>query len=759
MIEDENLRQMFKAECDERLQRLEQGLLQLEKDPTLKDCLEEVFREAHSLKGTARMLNVKSMEQLAHHFESVLKTAMNGDSVLETGVIERLYSGLDDLRALVAEAVTGENSGIELDEVLARLNNQQTESVQIETNNATFPDVEIILSPEPEPEKPPTEEPTKKIIKEKVVEAIAVKKPAPKKEAVTVETAKVEATENHSEVTQDYKIETIRVRTQQLDNLMTHVSELAVNKNRISQRLSDINDIISLWEEFKKQPADENQQSFVEELETRLVMLRNHVYEDNTRFEYLSNEIEEGISSIRLLPLSTVFNLFPRMVRDIGKQEGKQVELIIEGGDTVADKRIIEEIKDPLMHLIRNAIHHAIELPEQRQALGKAEQSTILLNAYQTASNIIIEVKDDGRGIDIEKIKRHALQQKLYRPEELAVMSERQLQALIFNHGFSTVDFVTDISGRGIGMAVVANTIERLKGYIEIKSEKNKGTLMQLKLPVTLATSKVLIIKLQNRFYALAVETVEVIRSVDSQQIFTIDGRQTILEKDTAVSISHLADLLELPNNTQGAVKEWMAVIITVDGRRLAILVDELVDEQEIVLKPVAGILKRVRNISGVTILGNGAVCIILNPHDLVKTAHGQKSLVQAKVEEIEEIPSNLILYAEDSITTRTQIKRILENEGFDVVAAVDGLDAYEKLGSRQFDAVVSDVTMPNMNGLELAEKIRSDKRYENLPIILVSAMDKPEDKHKGLEVGANAYISKGAFDQTDLLETLKRLI
>jgi len=723
MIDDPDLRLMFKAECEERLQNLEQQLLQLEKQPELVACQEEIFREAHSLKGSARMLNIKNMEQVAHHFESVLKTTLKAGKHLENPVIESLYHAVDDLRGLAEEAITGNAYPKSINQILASLENADSGADQ----------------PNADPQS-----------------ASLTKLPLANNGTIQNDSTEAQLAP-HQEPAATAKIDTIRVGTQQLDALMTHVSELTVNKNRLAQRLTDINDILFIWDEWKQYNRSLLSPD-LNNLEARLLALRSQLYEDNNRFDYLNNEIGFGIRSIRLLPLSTTFNLFPRMVRDIAKQQQKQIDLVIEGEDTVADKRVIEEIKDPLTHLLRNAIDHAIESPEQRQLSGKPAQGTIRLKAYQTPTTIIISITDDGSGIDLEKIKSRALHHQLYQAEELSAMNDRQLQELIFNQGFSTAEQINDISGRGLGMAIVRSKIEQLKGHIDIDSTFGQGTTIQIILPITLATTKVVIIELQKRYYGFPMEAIELIRSVTAEQLFNIDGCPTLLQNQQAVSVARLADLLEMPIPSTSPASGF-AVIIAIKQGRVAVLVDKLLDEQEILLKPLAGVLKRVRNISGVTVLGNGEVCIILNPYDLVKTANGKKLPSPVKKESSLPAQKPHILYAEDSITARTQIKRVLEKAGFIVTAAVDGRDAYEKLSANQFAAVVSDVTMPNMDGLQLAKKIRSQDRYQNLPIILLSAMDKTDDRQAALKLGVNAYLSKSAFDHRLLLENLKNLI
>ncbi|GAB6139996.1 hybrid sensor histidine kinase/response regulator [Methylosoma difficile] len=719
MIDDPDLRQMFKAECKERLHNLEQNLLQLEKQPDLPAPMNEVFREAHSLKGLARMLGEKNMEQVAHHFESVLKASLKNHEPLAANLIEQLYHGIDDLRGLAEEAVTGIAYPIGLDSILARLT-----------------------------QTPPAESPSAP------AQAITTEQPSIPDANPPARPFATSSSDNTNE-TAASQIDTIRVGMQQLDNLMTHVSELTVNKNRLAQRLGDVNDLLFYWEEWKHQ----HRELFTAELtqlENRLYALRSQLYEDNNRFDYLNHEIGDGIRTIRLLPLATTFSLFPRMVRDIAKQENKQINLIIDGDDTAADKRIIEELKDPLTHLIRNAIYHAIETPEQRRAMGKPEIGTIRLSARQTPTNIIITVTDDGGGINVEKIKQRALQNLLYSADELAAMSDGQLQELIFSQGFSTADQVNDISGRGLGMAIVRITIEQLKGHLDIDSTPGVGTSIQIVLPVTLATTQVIIVEQQKRYFGIPMEAIELIRSVSPEQLFNIDGIPSLLQAEHAVSVARLSDLLDIASTHS----PHFAVIINVKHGKLALLVDRLMDEQEILLKPLGGVLKRVRNISGVTVLGNGEVCLILNPHDLVKTAYGKKTVhyPSAKADSAAPSKNRHLLYAEDSITARTQIKRFLEKAGYTVTAAVDGRDAYEKLAGNTFMALVSDVTMPNMDGLMLTEKIRRHPQHKDLPIILLSAMDKTDDRQRALELGANAYLSKSAFDQRHLLDALQNL-
>lgn len=589
------------------------------------------------------------------------------------------------------------------------------------------------------------------------------------------------------QIAPQYRIETVRVPTQTLDHLMTQAGELTVTQIRVAHQLSEVEEIANLWEEWSRDlfvnrvlfdeghahQHDARQlsqfymrtESHIEQLGQLVNQLRTAMYEDTARLEGIGDELAEGIRTLRLLPLSTVFNLFPRLVRDLACQENKQVELIIEGGDTRADKRILEEMKDPLMHMLRNAVDHGIELPCDRTRFGKPETATIRLRGYQTPTHVIIEVEDDGQGLNTESIKETALRRGLYRADELGLMTDSQLHALVLSPGFSTRTMVTEISGRGVGLDVLRSNVERLKGSIEIESTPGKGCLMRIRLGTTLATAHVLIVMVQGQTFALPVEAVQTACLVHAHDLFQLEGRQTLIYEGQPVSACELADLLELPAATasKGQSRDDTArpcVILASGDNRLGIFVDALIDEQDVMLKPQSKLLQRVRNVSGSTIFGTGEVCMVLNPADLIQSVRRQAVEIAHPNHYDTTAPTQYsVLLVEDSIATRIQEKRILEAAGYAVTTAVDGLDGYKKLQSRLFDAVISDVQMPHMSGLELTERIRQHREYSEVPVILVTTLASDADRQQGAEAGANAYITKGSFSQDILLDTLHRLI
>ncbi len=570
---------------------------------------------------------------------------------------------------------------------------------------------------------------------------------------------------------------------------MTQAGELTVTKIRIAHHITEIEELIALYEEWNRDAyvnrlaldnaerrsplgASEQVHSFhyrgekrLERLGFLLSRLKNQAYEDTARLEIVANELESGIRTLRLLPLSTTFNIFRRMVRDLANQQSKSINLVIEGGDTTADKWILEEIKDPLMHMLRNAIDHGIETAQEREQSGKPRTATIILRGYQTASSIGVELIDDGRGLDIESIKRTALRRGVCSPEKLAKMTTNQIQSLIFAPGFSTRTEVTELSGRGVGLDVVRAKVEQLKGTLQVESSPGQGCTFRLQLLAAVATTHVLIVEVNNVSYAIPVEFVETTLLVSRSEIFAIDGSHTIALDGQPVSVSWLTDLLQLPLDVPASPKALNStsnmlpcIVLQVGNERLGLLVDALLDQQNIVLKPQSKLLRRVRNVSGATILGTGEVCMVLNAQDLMKSVQ-QRTGTDSVASLIAQAKKPTVLLVEDSITIRTQVKRILEGAGYDVTAAVDGLDGFNKLRSNTFDAVVSDVQMPNLDGLSLTARIRQHKEYSELPIILVTTLASDEDKRRGAEAGANAYLSKGNFEQKLLLDTLKRLI
>lgn len=729
MIEDQDLHRLFKAESAEHLARLDDGLLRLEKTPADATLLEEAFRESHSLKGAARMLGLTGIEAIAHDLESILNAARKG-APLTPEMIAHMNAALVDLRRGVQEALAGEPS--------PPLSVESVAEVPPSPAIATAPSIPSA----------PTALPT-----------------APSAAPITTPTATGEP----------FRIETVRVETRKLDDLLTQVGELSVIQGRSQHRLSLMEELLDQWGALErgsrhtglfakrgvKGEAPVREAEALLRFGGLLKQARNALFDDNARLESTGKRLEDQVRSIRLLPLSNVFGLFPRMVRDLAKEQGKEAELVIEGGDINEDKRILEELKDPLMHLIRNAIDHGIEPPDERERLGKPRCGTLRLSAVRENANVLLVVQDDGRGLDLEAIRQAAQKRGLHHEASLAGMNPAQLQQLIFQPGFSTSTFVTELSGRGVGLDVVRVNVERMKGDIHLESTAGMGLKVQLRLPLSITTTRMLLASAGSRLYGLPVEFIHTSRRVRETEIFTLEGHCAVLLDGAPVIAARLADLLELPAGKRFAMPDALAcIVLQVGGERLGLLADDLLGEEEVVPQPLSAPLRRVRNVSALATLGSGEICAVLNPADLLRSARKTGASLRSEVHEMQrEAARPVVLLVEDSSLIRAMEKRILEDGGYEVVTAVDGLDGLNLLGAHVFAAVVSDIMMPNMDGLALTARIRAEPQYKELPIILVTSLASDEDKRRGLEVGASAYIPKPSFDQRVLLDTLKRLV
>ncbi|MCR4287620.1 MAG: hybrid sensor histidine kinase/response regulator [Deltaproteobacteria bacterium] len=733
MIEDEELRGLFKAESEEHIQKIEAGLMRLEKGPLDKDIVEEVFREAHSLKGAARMVGVRDIEIIGHRIEDMLGAVRRGEAALAPEAADCIYKALDAVKRLVSEAATGEPSGVSVASIIGLLSREKDKKKETEKDAAP-------------------------------------KAPAHSGHGAEESAHPLNQAGGRAD-SAPFRIETVRVETKKLDNLMTHSGELIVLKTRFGHLIAGIDEIAAIWDEalplFQRLsggPSSAGAKALLEGIGQRLGSFSAGAYAAQSRLESIAGALDEAIRGVRLVPFSALFGIFPRMVRDMARERAKEAVLVIEGADTMADKRIIEEMKDPVMHMLRNAVDHGIEPPDERESAGKPREGVITLRAARAGSDILIEVSDDGRGLDAGAVKKAAVKRRLLTEEAAEGFPSADLSRIVFMQGFSTSSFVTDTSGRGVGLDVVKTNVENLKGSVQAESATGRGFSVRVRLPASLSTLRALIVAWGANRYAIPSASVHTLRLVHKKDIFHVEGRDTVVIEGKAVPISHISEALGLASPIAKAAPSTDAalqcVVVSSDSVMFAVIVDGIEGEEEVVLKPQSPLLKRVRNVAGSAILGSGDICVVLKPEDMApSTGKREMAAVRAMEEEKgKEAPRKVILLAEDSITTRTQEKRILEGAGYEVVIAVDGLDALNKLPTRSFDAVVSDILMPNMDGLTLTARIRQDKRFRELPVILVTTLASDEDKKKGLEAGASAYIPKPSFEQKMFLDTLKRL-
>lgn len=813
----EELKEMmtiFKVESEEHLNNLTNLLLQLEKDPANKHLLEEIFRTAHSMKGAARMMGFTSIEKIAHELENIFGLLRKGQSTLDTDDFDRVYEGIDIISQIVEKmSVDGTEAGIDITGTITKL------AAAYSQKEAAAAGVKPAGAKQTKPRKVSKAKKAKKGSTTPTDAADSKSKPGVDAEEITEVEQSVQTAEEAIAVARavsSLEDTVVRVSTHHLDELMNQVSELFTSKIKSDQLLTDTGKLFdgvdSFYHDLERKrilltrlsskldairemtgngyDSDWNYEVVtllqlfssdsqrISALRSAVELLYERQNEDNLRNEIIVGDIQKSLSTIRMLPLSTIFDHFPRMIRDIAKSQKKRVNLVINGGSRRVDKKIIQELKDPLIHLLRNSVDHGIETRDDRRAAGKSDEGRIELDAEYSGNMVVIRIEDDGRGIDTEKIAQSAVQKGYIDEGYVRKVSEKELINLIFHSGFSTAKIITDLSGRGVGLDVVKANIEKIKGSIGVSTTKGTGTRFEIKIPLTLVTSHVLIFEVEDTRYSIPFSAIDRTVRFTEEEIRKTGNRDMILVNDNPIPLFRLASVLENPAQKliELGIKQkpvsrielskevdekiyYNAIVLNITGNQAAFLVDRLVDEQEVVVKSLGRQLKRVRNVAGVTMLGDGSLSIILNPSDMIKSVQLDTSrfLLKRKTRADREKPK--ILVVDDSITTRTLEKNILESAGYDVTIATDGLQAYDKLMGSRFDLIVSDVEMPNMTGFQFAEKVRGTPSVQEIPFILVTSLESEEDKRRGIEVGANAYIVKGAFDQKNLLETIERLI
>ena len=461
-----------------------------------------------------------------------------------------------------------------------------------------------------------------------------------------------------------------------------------------------------------------------------------------------------------MLPCATFLNVLPKLVRDLCRDQTKEAELVLCGGEVEIDKRILEEMKDPLIHLVRNCIDHGIEKPAERIRQGKPPRAMITVSVTQVEGNKVeIAVRDDGVGIAVEKVKAAAVKHGLLSAVAARHLDEPAALSLMFLSGVSTTPLITEISGRGLGLAIVREKAEKLGGRVAVQTQAGRGTSFQILLPLTMATFRGTLVRAAGQTFVIPTANVAHAGRVRITEIQTVENRATIALNGRVVALVQLATVLELaPSMAAEDEPVWLTfVVVTAGEKRLAFGVEAVLGVQEVLVKTLGKPFVRVRNIAGATVLGSGSAGLILNVADLLQSAAKVRPVAKSAPAQAAERKS--VLVVEDSITSRMLLKNILESAGYQVRTAVDGLDAWGQLQVERFAGVVSDVQMPRLDGFSLTEKIRADQKLLELPVVLVTALGTPEDRARGVDVGANAYIVKSSFDQSNLLEALRRLV
>ncbi len=750
------LLEAFKTEARECVQSLFASFSEMEKDPdpeTRRRLIEVIFREAHSLKGAARSVNIPQIEALCQNMEEIFARLKAGKADLSKQILDAFHEAVDTIDQYATAAPDG------LSEIYARMTDltERFSDHQAGVKNRR-PAREQTDSAAPPAKKHPPQEgsPQKPPVRPLFSETVRI--PTAKLDRLLL---KAEALISLKQGLNQHLVR-IRETGENIRSLEKHWKRLKPEVDalkRLSSGHPGLNTLLQVFESGRQN---------IQKTALEINGLIKGFEQSHRTLGGMADDILEEMKKASLLPFSTLFSILPHMVREIAGKQNKEVDVECFGEEVEIDRQILENIKDPLIHLLRNAVDHGIEHPEARRRKQKPARGLIQLMVFQPENNRVeLTVQDDGAGIDTRAIRAQALKQSLLSPEGESAAKDADLFPLIFQSGISTSPILTEISGRGLGMAIVKDGIEALGGSISIDSAPDRFTRFTLQLPVTLATFRGILVSVSGHDFLIPNTHVAQVLKIDADRIKTAENRTMVSINGQQVSLVSLADTLGLPVKPAAAGRQEKtktpslpALVLKNSDHTIAFTVDEILNEQEVLVKNLGDQLKRVPHIAGATILGSGRVVLVLNVNDLFKTA-ALKALPAALMEPSKTEPeaSKSILVVEDSLTARTLLKNILEASGYLVKTAVNGEDGFNQLKARPFHAVVSDIEMPRMNGFELTRKIRAEPSLTDTPVILVTNLDSPLDRERGIDAGADAYIVKGRFDRNTLLDIIARLI
>ncbi|MBN1527503.1 MAG: response regulator [Thermoleophilaceae bacterium] len=734
------LRETFRVEAGEHLEAITAGLLALERgEPGERPAIvERVFREAHSLKGAARSVSLAEVEALCVELEGLFAALKRGELEPSTGLLDAVRPALAVLAILCGSPAAPASAKTREQEQRALAALQRL--VRGGSAGQAEAPAAVVSTPAAVPEPS--------------VAAVAGGPVGP---------------------------DTVRVSTRKLGAILLEAEELVGARLAAEAHAAELRALameLAGWNRRRVREATrlrrggadagraaellESELLYTRSLENSLRRLAGIARQDAPALSAGVDRLLEGVRQVLLLPCSYLLGGLPMVLRDLAREQGKEAELRVAGEDIEIDRRVLDELKDPLIHLLRNSVDHGIEQPDARGARGKPARGVVTVTVRPVeGSRVELTVADDGCGIDVAKARQAAVRLGLVEADQAARLAEAEVVELVFHSGLSTSPIITDLSGRGLGLTIVREKVERLGGSVAVRSDSGLGTTFRLVVPSSLATFRGVFVEAAGRRFVIPTAGVVRAGRVTPEEIKTIGNRPTVALGGHAVALARLRDVLELsgPDGRESDAARPL-VLVRASGREVAFVVDEVLGEQEVMVKSLGRQLVRVRNVGGACIAGSGAVVPILNVVDLVESAAaaGAPQPTAAGAESAPERRSRLLL-AEDSITARALVKGILEGAGYEVVAAVDGLDALTRLKSEPFDLLVSDVDMPRMNGFELTAKIRADRKLAELPVVLVTALGSQRDREYGIEVGANAYIVKTDFDQGNLLEIIRRLL
>ncbi|GAA8099545.1 chemotaxis histidine kinase/response regulator CheAY2 [Helicobacter pylori] len=781
----------FLIEAFEMNEQLDQDLVELEHNPEDLDLLNRIFRVAHTIKGSSSFLNLNILTRLTHNMEDVLNRARKGEIKITPDIMDVVLRSIDLMKTLlvtIRDTGSDTNNGKEneIEEAVKQLqaitsqnlegakegtkeapkkeNQEEAKKENIkenQENKAKAPTAENFASDNPLADEPDLDyanmsaeeveaeierllnkrqEADKERRAQKKQEAKPKQEVVPTKETSKTETPKTETskapkTETKTKAkadTEENKApsigveQTVRVDVRRLDHLMNLIGELVLGKNRLIRIYGDVEERY-------------DGEKFLEEL--------NQVV---SSISAVTTDLQLAVMKTRMQPVGKVFNKFPRMVRDLSRELGKSIELIIEGEETELDKSIVEEIGDPLIHIIRNSCDHGIEPLEERRRLNKPETGKVQLSAYNEGNHIVIKISDDGKGLDPVMLKEKAIEKGVISERDAEGMSDREAFNLIFKPGFSTAKVVSNVSGRGVGMDVVKTNIEKLNGIIEIDSEVGVGTTQKLKIPLTLAIIQALLVGVQEEYYAIPLSSVLETVRISQDEIYTVDGKSVLRLRDEVLSLVRLSDIFKVDAILESNSDVYV-VIIGLADQKIGVIVDYLIGQEEVVIKSLGYYLKNTRGIAGATVRGDGKITLIVDVGAMMDMAKSIKVNITTLMNESENTKSKnspsdyIVLSIDDSSTDRAIIRKCLKPLGITILEASNGLEGLEMLknGDKTPDAILVDIEMPKMDGYTFASEVRKYNKFKNLPLIAVTSRVTKTDRMRGVESGMTEYITK----------------
>ncbi len=777
----------FLIEAFEMNEQLDQDLVELEHNPEDLDLLNRIFRVAHTIKGSSSFLNLNILTHLTHNMEDVLNRARKGEIKITPDIMDVVLRSIDLMKTLlvtIRDTGSDTNNGKEneIEEAVKQLQAITSQNLEgakegtkeapqkeakeenneeIKENKAKAPTAENTASDNPLADEPDLDytnmsaeeveaeierllnkrqEADKERRAQKKQEAKPKQEVAPKTETHKTETPKTETpkapkTETKAKAkadTEENKApsigveQTVRVDVRRLDHLMNLIGELVLGKNRLIRIYSDVEERY-------------DGEKFLEEL--------NQVV---SSISAVTTDLQLAVMKTRMQPVGKVFNKFPRMVRDLSRELGKSIELIIEGEETELDKSIVEEIGDPLIHIIRNSCDHGIEPLEERRRLNKPETGKVQLSAYNEGNHIVIKISDDGKGLDPVMLKEKAIEKGVISERDAEGMSDREAFNLIFKPGFSTAKVVSNVSGRGVGMDVVKTNIEKLNGIIEIDSEVGVGTTQKLKIPLTLAIIQALLVGVQEEYYAIPLSSVLETVRISQDEIYSVDGKSVLRLRDEVLSLVRLSDIFKVDAILESNSDVYV-VIIGLADQKIGVIVDYLIGQEEVVIKSLGYYLKNTRGIAGATVRGDGKITLIVDVGAMMDMAKSIKVNITNLMNESENTKSKnspsdyIVLAIDDSSTDRAIIRKCLKPLGITLLEATNGLEGLEMLknGDKTPDAILVDIEMPKMDGYTFASEVRKYNKFKNLPLIAVTSRVTKTDRMRGVESGMTEYITK----------------